>query len=352
MLSIQNTCMKSSNTNYYLLLLIALLTSCNNNPGKTREEKIDYVMQQAYKNQQFVGNVLVADKGQIIYHKSFGKADAAQNIPNTDSTKFLIASLSKPITAIIILRLVDKGLISLQAPISTFFPISNPTIGKITIHQLLTHSSGMNEVINKEKDFDLNAALNKATLKFDSGTDFEYSNSGFVILIKIAEKVTGKQYQEIVRTEVFEPANMTSSGVARNNQTNVFAQGYTDASQKTVAIIDYPFENVDGAGSIYSTTEDLYNLDKALRTNALLTEKTKALMLQQHIPEKYSYGWFVSERGGIWDVYWHKGNLTGVTSYISRRTQKEQLIILLANAENLDISDIEKDIAKIMKTSE
>lgn len=335
--------------NLLFCLSLATVVGCNNNPGKTKPDKIDYVMEQAYENQKFIGNVLVADSGKIIYKKSFGKADVEGDITNNDSTKFLIASISKPITAIIILRLLDKGLIELEAPISTFFKTENSDIGKITIHQLLTHSSGINEFINKEKNVNLNASLNKATLKFKPGSDFEYSNSGFVLLIKIAEQITGKKYEEIVKTEVFDPTNMNHSGVARNTVTAIFAKGYKDASQKELTTVDYPFENIDGAGSLYSTTEDLYKLDNALRTNILLTEKTKSLMLKQHIPEKYAYGWFVRERGGIWDVYWHRGDLAGTTTYISRSTQRNQLIVLLANTENLDLSDIENEIAKILK---
>lgn len=344
--------MKSLLRNSFCFLFFFSVVGCDTNPGKTKQEKISYVMDQAYENQQFVGNVLVADAGEIIFKKSFGQSDAEKNIKNSDTTKFLIASISKPITAIVILRLVDKGLIKLEDAISTYFKIENAEVGKITIHQLLTHSSGINEFISKEKDFDLNAALNKAILKFTKGADFEYSNSGFVLLIKIAEQITGRKYEEIVYTEVFEPANMHQSGVARNDQTSLFAKGYKDASQKSFTTVDFPFENVDGAGSLYSTTGDLYKLDQALRSNKLLTEKTKSLMLYQHIPEKYAYGWFIRERGGIWDVYWHKGDLAGVTTYISRRTQKNQLVVLLANAENLDISDIEKDIAKILKGSQ
>jgi CubicO group peptidase (beta-lactamase class C family) len=339
--------MKSRLQNLFLCLFVATVISCNTNPGKTKQEKIAYIMEQAYKNHEFIGNVLVAESGQIIYKKSFGKADAEKDIKNNDSTKFLIVSISKPINAIIILRLVDKGLIKLEDPIRTFFKIEKPDVGKITVHELLTHSSGINEFISKEKNFDFDASLNKAELKFKPGFNFEYSNSGFVLLIKIAERVTGKKYEEIVKTEVFEPANMNRSGVARDTETSIFAKGYKDASQKETSTVDFPFENVDGAGSLYSTTDDLYQLDNALRNNNLLTEKTKVLMLKLHIPEKYAYGWFIRERGGIWDVYWCKGNLPGVTTYISRRIRKNQLVVLLANAENLDISDIEKDIAKI-----
>lgn len=309
-------------------------------------------MQQAYKNKSFVGNVLVADSGRIIYKKSFGKSDAQKGIENNDSTKFLIASISKPITTIIMLRLHDRGLIKFEDPISKFFIINDPEVGKITIHQLLTHSSGINEFISKENNFDLNSSLNKATIKFKSGSDFEYSNSGFVLLIKIAEQLTSKTYEEIVKTEVFDIAGMNSSGVARNDQPGVFAKGYKDASQKLVISVDFPFENVDGAGSIYSTTEDLYKLDQALRTAQLLTEKSKLLMLKQQIPAKYGYGWFLRERGGQWDTYWAKGDLAGVTTYISRRTKKKQVIVLLGNVGQLDVSDLENDIAKVLKNDE
>ena len=328
------------------------LNSCNKSSGKNKQEKIARLLGRAYENQEFVGNVLVADSGRIIYQNSFGKSDAGRNIENSDSTKFLIASLSKPITAITMLRLVERGLIKLGDPISSFFEIENPDIGKITIHQLLSHSSGISEFISKEEHFDFISTLNKATATFPPGSDFEYSNSGYVLLIKIGEKVTGKNYEEIVRGEIFEPANMKRSGVARNNSASKLAIGYKDALQKEATSVDFPLTNLDGAGSLYSTTGDLYKLDCALRNNTLLSEKTKALLLRQHIPKKYAYGWFVRERGGIWDVYWCKGNLTGATTYMSRRIQKNQLIILLANVENLDIDDIANDIASVLKAEE
>ena len=341
--------MPSQIRNCFLCLLLAALLSCNRNPGRTTQERIDYVMQQAYRSHKFVGSILVADSGEVVYKKSFGKADVEKNFRNSDTTKFLLASISKPITAIIILRLVDKGLIKPEDPVSTFFTIENPAVGKITVHQLLTHSSGIDEFISKEKNLNLKTALNKVALKFPPGSNFEYSNSAFVLLIKIAEQVTGKKYDEIVKTEVFEPANMDQSGVARDTVSSIFAKGYKDALQEETADIDFLFKNVDGAGSLYSTAGDLYKLDTALRNKNLLTETTKSLMLQQHLPGRCGYGWFIRERGGVWDVYWCKGNLPGVTTYMSRRVQKNQLIVLLANAGDLDISSIEEDIAKILK---
>jgi CubicO group peptidase (beta-lactamase class C family) len=181
-----------------LIFLFSLsFLACRTNPGKNKKEKISYIMNQAFADKAFVGNVLVAEKGEIVYQNSFGKASA--NIKNTDTTQFLIASLSKPITAIIILRLAEKGLIKPHEPISNFIKPDNAEVGKITIHQLLTHSSGISEFINKDTDFDFNHAFQLAKFNFPSGSSFEYSNSGYVLLIKVAEKVTGKKYDELIK---------------------------------------------------------------------------------------------------------------------------------------------------------
>ena len=334
-------------TIYFLALLS--LVACKNNPGKTKAEKIDYLVREAFEDKEFIGNVLVADQGEVIYRKSFGKANQEKNLQNTDTTRFLIASISKPITAILILRLVDKGILKLDDTIKNYFPNADSQIGKISIHQLLTHTSGISEIIGKEEHMDIHSLVEKATLKFEPGSDFEYSNSGYVLLKEIAEIATQRDYPELVKSEIFDPINMTSSGVARRSNLVNLTKGYKDATQATIVNMDFPIENVDGAGSLYSTVEDLFKLDRALYTETFLSNGMKEQMLKQHVSEKYSYGWFVRERGGIWDVYWYKGNLPGFTSFISRRVQKNQFIIILSNAENAEVSDIENGISKILK---
>jgi len=330
-------------------LLIVFLATCTNNPGKTKEEKISFLLQKSFEDNEFVGNVLVADEGRIIIKKSFGRADRTSNFENADTTKFLIASISKPITAVLILRLVDKKMIRLDDKVSKYFTVSDQRVGSIIIHQLLTHTSGISEFISKQQNVAMTYLLEKASLNFEPGTDFEYSNSGYVLLKGIAEAATQRTYSQLVKEEIFDVADMTSSGVARNSSTAAFAKGYKDATQSQEVVVDFPLENVDGAGSVYSTVDDLYKLDRALYTEEIISNEMKENLLKQHVPEKYSYGWFVKERGGIWDVYWQKGNLPGFTSYISRRVQKNQFLVLLANAENLDLESIENKIDKILK---
>ena len=330
-------------------LLIVFLATCTNNPGKTKEEKISFLLQKSFEDNEFVGNVLVADEGRIILKKSFGIADRTTDLENNDTTKFLIASISKPITAVLILRLVDKKILRLDDKVSTYFTVSDQRIGSIIIHQLLTHTSGISEFINKEQNVVMTSLLEKASLNFEPGTDFQYSNSGYVLLKGIAETATQRTYSQLVKEEIFDVAEMTSSGAARNSSAAAFARGYKDATQRQEVVVDFPLENVDGAGSVYSTVDDLYKLDRALYTEEIISNEMKENLLKQHVPEKYSYGWFVKERGGIWDVYWQKGNLPGFTSYISRRVQTNQFVVLLANAENLDLESIENKIDKILK---
>jgi CubicO group peptidase (beta-lactamase class C family) len=293
-------------------LFAALLFACTGNPGKTTEEKVDYLVQERFDDHDFIGNVLVAEKGKILYKKSFGNADHARNVANTDSSRFLIASLSKPLTAMLILRLADKSMIGLEDNVREYFKLSNTRIGAINVHQLLTHTSGINEFINKEPDRKVSALLEKATLNFEPGSSFEYSNAGYVLLKEIAETASGKTYSQLLQEEIFDVAGMTSSGVAGNANVSTHVTGYADASQAKIVTIDFPLKNVDGAGSIYSTTQDLYALDRALYGRELLSDTMKAGMLKQHVPGRYSYGWYVRERGGVWDVYWQQGIFQGL----------------------------------------
>jgi CubicO group peptidase (beta-lactamase class C family) len=309
------------------------------------------VVREYIKDNGFTGTVLVADKGEIIYNQSFGDSDHQSNTRNSDTTRFLIGSVSKPLTAILVLKLVAAGKLKFDDTIGNYFPQSDPSVAAITIHQLLTHTSGIGEIINKENDMDLDALINNAKLSSDKHNDFEYSNSGYVILKEIAERVTAKDYRDLLEEEVFGPARMKSSGVASENM-DMIAKGYEDAHQNKIVSLDFPIQNVNGAGSIYSTTRDLYKLDSVLYTDVLLASDIKSQMLKQHVPEKYSYGWFVRERGGVWDVYWHSGDLPGFHSFMSRRVEKKQLIVILSNAEGGDLSDLENSISRILKSAD
>jgi CubicO group peptidase (beta-lactamase class C family) len=336
-----------------LLLLFSGLTSCNTNPGKTKPEKIDYVLEKAFKDHEFVGNAIVIDKGNVIYKKSYGKANVKAAMPNSDSTKFLIASLSKPFTAILILKLVEQGKLNLKDGVEKFFPgVPGIRDKKITIHHLLTHTSGIAEFITEKHVFEQND-LNGIFSNFDPGSDFEYSNSGYVLLKVIAEISSGKTYKDLINTLIFSPLNMTSSGVARDVACiSNLAVGYKDASQQEADEIAYSLETIDGAGSLFSTATDMVKFSQGIDSQDFLPRSLQALMFLQHVDQKFGYGWYLRERGGVWDVSYHKGDLPGYTSFLSRRTTGNQMILLLSNASRLNLPELENEIAKILKGAE
>ncbi len=307
-------------------------------------------MKQAYENGGFIGSVLIANRGKVIYRKDFGMADVENKIPISDSTKFLIASVSKPITAVLILQLMEQGKIKLDDSLKKYFNIENNSkASKVTIHQLLTHTSGIEELISEDHEFD-ESDLEQATLNFESGSDFEYSSTGYVILKEIAERSSGKDFETLIEQQICKQTRLNSSGVARElHQINDIAIGYKTTKQVEVVEIGYSLKIVDGAGSLYATTNDLFKLDRALHSGELLSKKSIELMQKQHVKERFGYGWFLRERGGIWDVMYHEGDLPGYTSFFSRRTKNDEAVILLSNIEGLDLSEIENDISRILK---
>jgi CubicO group peptidase (beta-lactamase class C family) len=332
----------------FLLTPLSLaIFSCSENPGKNKTEKIDHVLQQAAEDADFVGSILVAAQGKVIYQRAFGRRNS-NNILNSDTTKFPIASISKPLTAILILKLVEQGKLRVTDTIGKFFPASGE-VAKITIHQLLTHTSGLKEFINEEKGMDVTMLIPSTTFNFEPGSDFEYCNSGYVLLKAIAEKVTGEAYAQLISDHILRPAGMNSSGVLRSDNMVKVAQGYGDATQTHAVNFEFPIENVDGAGSVFSTVGDLYKLDSALNSETLISASAKAQMHKQHVAKKYCYGWYVRERAGAWSNYYHRGNLPGYTSLISRDVKNGWVIVILSNAEGLDLSEIENDIVRILR---
>ncbi len=333
-----------------LLIVLLLIISCNTNPGKTPEEKIDYLVNKAYENGDFAGSVLVVNKGEIIYKRNFGMADAVHSIPISDSTTFLLASVSKPITAILILQFVEQGKIALNDSLSTYFKIeNNHPASKITVHHLLTHTSGINELIHEDHAFE-ESDLHKINFHFEPGSNFKYSNTGYVILKEIAERISGKNFKELIAQNIIKKAQLSSMGVIHDiNQQSGLAIGYKKTNLLEVSPIEYPLNIIDGAGSLYATASDLFKLDRALYTDKLLSKESTKLMQTQHVKERFGYGWFLKERSGIWDVMFHAGDLPGYSSFFSRRTKHDEVVILLSNVEELDLSYLENGISKILK---
>jgi len=310
--------------------------------------KIQELLALAHKYRQFNGSALVAENGKVVYKGAFGLANMEWNIPNTPDTKFRLGSITKQFTATLTLQLVEQGKIKLDAKISDYLPDYRKDIGqKVTIHHLLTHTSGIPSYTSQPGFFE-NVSRNpykvdefvkkyaSGDLEFEPGAKYSYNNSGYFLLGAIIEHVTGKPYEQVLKENIFAPLGMNNTGYDHHNTIlpkratgySKTPDGYTNSLYLDMSI---PY----AAGSMYSTVEDLYLWDQALYTNKVLSEQSKALMYKPFL-DNYAYGWVVrnaSFKQNDKDVpmIMHGGGINGFTTILVRFPQEKNVIVLLDN---------------------
>ena len=327
--------------------------------------KIQEVLTLAQKYKQFNGSALVAENGKVIYKGGFGLANMEWNIPNTPDTKFRLGSITKQFTATLTMQLVEQGKIKLDAKISDYLPDYRKDIGeKVTIHQLLTHTSGIpsytgqpgfveNVSRNPYKVDDFVKKYASGDLEFEPGSKYSYNNSGYFLLGAIIEHVTGKPYEQVLKENIFDPLGMKNTGYDHHDTIipkratgySKTPDGYTNAGYLDMSI---PY----AAGSIYSTVEDLYLWDQALYTDKLVSAQSKALMYKPFLQD-YAYGWVVQNASFKQDgkdvpVIRHGGGINGFTTTIVRFPQEKNLIVLLDNTGTGYLDRLSDSIAKIL----
>jgi CubicO group peptidase (beta-lactamase class C family) len=296
------------------------------------------------------GNVLIARGGEILHEASFGTANAGTKAPNTATSRFLIASVSKPFTAILILQLVEQGKLDAETRLDGIAPsLANTPAGAITIHQLLSHTSGIEEVISRDPSkritFD-----DLVSARTTSPGKFEYSNTGFVCLALVVERLTGGAFEDALRNGILTPADMRDSGVLRGDRpSDNLSAGHRGQLELEVAQLDFAPEAVDGAGSIYSTARDLLKFDRALTAGRLLKPEALALMHRQHVPGRFGYGWFLSEQGGAY-YPWHAGDMAGYSASLARQVHRDEVVIILGNGAATDARELQKRYLKLLKS--
>ncbi len=337
----------------FLLSLLVLVTQFGcayfqNDPpldySEDRIKEIDKVVNTLYENGQFSGAVLVSVKGKVVYKKAVGYASLEDSIPNTCDTKFRIASFTKPFTAMLILQLVEDGRIKLDGKLADYLPeFTVDGGGKITIHQLLTHTAGITgesripDLIDIEKLHytrkELLDRIMEYDLVYEPGEGREYSNFGYALLGLVIEHVTGKSYDEVMTEKICKPAGMTNTlSDITEMSIEKRAVGYTYnyfTGLEKASYLEMSF--CLGAGQLLSTVEDLYLFDQALYTDKLLSEKSKELFFNKYgwHPAKYPYG------SGFKKIscYNLEGSINGFQSHTQRIEKDTVLIVVLRNVK-------------------
>ena len=334
----------------------------------TKADKIDELVSRYAEYGKFDGAILVAEEGKVIYQKAFGWANREWDIPNQTDTKFRIASMTKQFTAMLIMQLVAEKQLTLTEPITTYLPEYPKESGnKINIHHLLTHTAG---IPNYTSFDDYRSIMRRpmqpteiiylfadSSLQFTPGERFSYSNSGYVVLGAIIEKVSGKSYEKVLQEKILKPLGMNHTGIDKPGRVlKNRALGYNEngANYMNANFIDMSV--AFAAGNIYSTVEDLFLWDQALYTQKLLPANYMDLIFTPHIPawgQHYGYGWNIGKKriGNTKDclpVVEHDGGINGFNSLIVRVPSARSSIILLNNRGGAPLYQMSDAISGIL----
>jgi CubicO group peptidase (beta-lactamase class C family) len=340
-------------------------TSKTDTNVQSKTNQIDNLISIYNFNEGFNGSVLVARDGKVILKKGYGLANREWNTPNTPDTKFRIASVTKPFTAVLILQLVSENKLDLHKPISTYLNDFPKELGdKITIHHLLTHTSGLIRDVDSDKKQFLNPKqiielIAKEPLLFEPGERFEYSNCGYNLLGYIIESITGKSYKEVLNEKIFKPLNMKNSGYYRHktileNRSSGYSNNFLD--YRNANYFDY--SNAYASGAIYSTVEDMLLFDQALYSEKLLPKDLLKLAFSKQVEDKkygghYGYGWEIIEKsiGNTEDkveTISHSGSLHDYCAIFTRIPATKTTIILLGNTGRAWLNAITKNTLAIL----
>jgi CubicO group peptidase (beta-lactamase class C family) len=327
--------------------------------------KIDKLMSQYADCCSFTGTVLVSEHDKVIFKKGYGLANREWNIPNTPDVKFRLGSITKQFTSMLIMQQVAKGAIKLDGHLSDYLPYYRQDTGsKVTISQLLSHTSGIPSYTDDPKFFsdvsrnyyaveDFVKKFCSGDLQFEPGTKFHYDNSGFFLLGAILEHVTGKTYEALLQENIFVPLGMKDSGY--DHYADILPKRAYGYQQQLTGVENAPYLDMAlpyAAGSLYSTVEDLYKWDQALYTDKLIPNDLKQKLFTPNL-ENYGYGWDIraipaGEPGAGQTVISHGGGINGFNTLELRFIGDHDLIVIFNNTPGAGLGEMAKGIRAIL----
>ena len=321
----------------------------------------DTYLSKLTKARLFSGSALIARNGKVLVNRGYGEADHEKHLLNMARTKFRIASLTKQFTAMAILILQSQGKLNVHDRICTYLSECPNPWQNITLHHLLTHTSGIPD-FGSFPDYLTTQGLPSSPtqtiarfkdkpLDFQPGKKFSYSNSGYVVLGAIIERASGATYEAFLRDNIFVPLQMVNSGYDHNN--GDLAVGYRDQTSAPADFVDMSIPYA--AGGLYSTVEDLYRWDQALYTDKPIPKNLRDMMFtpfaltsdRSGLRYGYGYGWGIGEEDNHLLVS-HEGGINGFHSVIARYPNDKTVIIILGNRQDMNLFEIRTQIAKIV----
>ncbi|GAB3958767.1 hypothetical protein GCM10028805_53730 [Spirosoma harenae] len=352
------------------LVILLVLFSYIQATGQHRLALIDSLISRRVADYELSGNILLAEKGNVLYERSIGLANTRTGRPNNQNSSFQLASVSKLFTSVAILQLKDKHWLKLDDPVQKYIPELNNKV--ITIRHLLTHTSGLADYQILEKPYardtskvfeisDIPAAINNApdAYRFAPGERWSYSNSGYNLLALVVERVSKLRFQDYLKQHIFIPANMLHSYLSTplipiSEPDKTVGYDYLNFAPWILQRADsLPQNHIEllhlngliGMGNVFSTTSDLLNFDRALYRGSLLTKTsldevfkptklTNGELASNGWKNTSAYqglGWCVLKDTTLGKVVFHSGGEPGAVTMFIRNVTKNQTVIVLNN---------------------
>ena len=323
-----------------ITFILAAACLAQEKPQIDAAARMEQVIQSYISNKQFMGSVLVAQDGKIMLDKSYGFANLEWQVPNTPTTKFRLGSITKQFTAASILLLEERGKLKVDDLVKKYMPDAPAAWDKITIFHVLTHTSGIPsltsfpEFRSKEAQAmtpqQLVEWFRDKPLEFEPGTKWNYSNSGYILLGYLIEKVSGQSYVDFLQQNIFTPLGMKDSGYDSNSAVLAhraagYAPGKDGPENAGFVHMSIPFS----AGALYSTTEDLLRWEQGLFGGKVLKPESLAKMTTP-FKQDYAFGLAVFTRNGH-KVITHDGGIEGFNTSLAYYPDDKLVVVALAN---------------------
>jgi CubicO group peptidase (beta-lactamase class C family) len=353
--------MNNSQIKFYFILLVVISFISTGCSANSKNEKINKLLTYCADNGMFNGTICVTENDKIIYKNAFGFADLLKGEKLIADHAFYLASVSKQFTTMAVMILKERGKLSYDDPLSKYFSEFPKYADRVTIENLMTHTSGIPDHFNlgaykpglTNNDV-LELLIKQDTLDFQPGEKYQYSNGAFVLLALIIEKASGQPFSSFMNENIFEPLGMQSTLIYDKFDASIAkrAIGYNIFGEKD----DYEILTT-GAGGIYSTVEDLAKWDNALSENKLISLETlneayTSYKLNNDSLTNYGYGWRVIE-DGIGKRVSHSGGLSGFRTFLERDITKNNSFFLLTNFGNaVALNGITEGLRNILNDNE
>lgn len=335
--------------------------------------KIDKLLSKSVKENEPGLAILVVKDSRVIYRKGYGIANLENGTPVKGETIFYTASVSKQFTAMAIMMLAEAGKLSYDDPLTKFFPKFPDYAKKITVKHLLYHTSGLTDYIEIFKDKENltdSVAVTKKAIEilakqkepdFEAGTKHEYSNSGYLVLAGIVEQASGQDFPTFIKEKIFQALEMKDSFVVTTSKDlpEKLARGYKlkNSNYKDVEFGKNSLDLCYGDGGILTNVQDMYKWDQALYTEKLVKADTLKLAFSAGTLDNgekidysdgwgYGFGWAIGDIVGQ-ELITHSGSWYGWATVIARVPSKKLSVVIFANTDEIDVSDISLKVAKM-----